>query len=62
MRAKCSEKIYVGLWGQSTVSMGGHQQSGELGCYKWHQNNYATVANHMFSAPNGGKDLETKVQ
>ena len=55
MRPKCAKKTYVGLWGQSTVSIGSHRQSNGLGCYKWYHSNPATVADLVFSAPSGEK-------
>ena len=33
IRPKCTEKTCVGLWGQSTVSIGSHGRSEGSGCY-----------------------------
>ena len=34
VRPKCVGKTYVGLWGQSTVSMSNHRRFVGPGCYK----------------------------
>ena len=62
MKPKCAEKTCVGLWGQSTVSLGSHQHSDGPRCYHWYQSNLATMTNRVFNAPSEGKDPETKVQ
>ena len=33
VRSKCAERTYVGLWGQSTVSMSSHRRFIGPGCY-----------------------------
>ena len=62
VRPKCAEKICVGLWGQTTVSISSHRQSVRPTFYKWYQSNLTTMANCVFNVLSVGKDPETMIQ